>query len=438
MRARSAGRRTRSTFSSIVSVTIGNLAAPLAAFASGPILAHGLGVSGRGEVAAGSALLLLFTSIGALGVPDAATYFVAARILSPKDVLRRGTVVLLLSGALLTVAGYFLAPVVASDDPQLTWVIRVAGFAILPTLLVGTLRGIAQGAHRWTLVNLEKYVTAFFRVVPLLALLVAGLLTPFSAVLVLAAAPVVAGFSYLGLIRGSTAAVGRPDKSARLLSYGARVWIGALSGTILVRLDQTILAPLAGVHELGLYAVAVNLSDLLLVAHSAISLVLFASDAQESRDERMYLGSRLSILVNVMLGIAIGAPVVLWLSLLFGNGFIPAAPAVLILLLGNIVGTPGSLAGTAMSARGHPGYRSASIVIAAVVNATLVVVLSPPLGAVGAALAMLTGSLIGSGMNLYFGRRYFGLSVIQFCVPRWGDVRHALAAFRQHRNRQPL
>ncbi|MCK9919824.1 MULTISPECIES: oligosaccharide flippase family protein [Microbacterium] len=416
---------------SIFTVAVGNLALPLAAFATAPIIAHSLGVSGRGEVAAGTSLLLLLSAVGTLGLTDAATYFIASRLARPGVVVLRVSFYLLATGVLLTVVNYLAAPWVAGGDTELTVVIRLAGFAIAPTLVIGAFRGAAQASHRWGVINAEKYVTATFRIVPLIVLLWMGLLTPITAVMTLAWTPVLGGLAYLALLRsGDANFVPRRRGRPRLLRYGLGVWIGSLSGILLSRLDQAVMTPLAGVYELGLYAVAVNLTDLVLITQSALGQVLFAADARERNDERMYLGSRLSVMVTLVSSITIAAPIYLWISLLFGSAFLPAIPAVLLLLLANIAGAPGSVAGTATSARGYPIFRSTSILVAAIVNVILVFLLTPTLGAMGAAAATLAGNVVASGMNVYFAHVRFGMSVRKLCLPRLSDLQALLTAIK--------
>lgn len=417
----------KSTSRSIVVVAIGNLAAPVAAFASAPILAHALGVDGRGEVAAGTSILLLAVAVGTLGITDAATYFAAARIASPATLLRRGTMYLLASGLMLTGLSYVLAPSLAAHSDELTTVMRVAGFAITPTLMLGALRGVAQGTQRWRLVNLEKYLTAVFRVAPLLALLSLGSLTPLTAVVSLAIAPVIGGLSYLGLLSRQRGRAHENEEPPPLVRYGLRVWVGSLSGIVLSRIDQTLMTPMAGVFELGLYAAAVNLADILLIGQSAISQVLFSADARDHKDARLYLGARLSVMGCVLLALVIGVPAAIWIRILFGPAFEPAVAALWLLLLAHTVGAPGSVAGVATSARGRPGLRSGAILAAALVNVALLVILVPSLGAMGAAIATLSGSTVGTTLNLYFARRYFAMSLIELCLPRPSDLRMLIA-----------
>lgn len=411
-----------------MTVTIGNLAGPLAAFASSPILAHALGVDGRGEVAAGMAILLLFSAVGTLGLTDASTYFVARGYASPHGILKRASLYLAAAGSALTVVNFLIAPLISGGDPELTRIIGFAGLAIVPSLLLGALRGIAQGDRRWSLINAEKYVTAVLRVIPLLVLLWLGQLTAVTAVASLVSAPLIGGVVYFGLLRGIPRNTRHDTPVPPLLRYGLSVWIGSLSGVLLARLDQALITPLAGVYALGLYVVAVNLADLLLIVQSAVGQVLFASDAHDPDDERLYRASRVSLLVTLAAALILGGLVHVWISLLFGESFLPASAAVIILLASHVIGAPGSVAGTATSARGRPAFRSGAILAAAVANAALLFVLVPPLGATGAALATLFGGALGTAMNLYFAKHLLRMSVFRLCVPQAGDLRMLWAA----------
>src|SRR5688500_16687137 len=85
-----------------VSVALANLALPVAAFAAGPILAHSLGVEGRGQLTAAVAPLMLFTAIGTIGLPEGVNFFVARNPRLSQSVVRSASWLLALSGLLTT------------------------------------------------------------------------------------------------------------------------------------------------------------------------------------------------------------------------------------------------------------------------------------------------------------------------------------------------
>jgi O-antigen/teichoic acid export membrane protein len=106
---------------------------------------------------------------------------------------------------------------------------------------------------------------------------------------------------------------------------------------------------------------------------------------------------------------------------LFGSEFSQAVPVLEILLLGVVVGNPGSIAGAGLSARGRPELRSWSLVIAVAVNIGLLVLLVPMFGAIGAAWATAVGNLIAGGLNIVWLRVFFGIPISTFLAPRVSD-----------------
>ena len=110
-------------------------------------------------------------------------------------------------------------------------------------------------------------------------------------------------------------------------------------------------------------------------------------------------------------------------------------PACLVLLLATAVGGQGALAGVTLSARGAPGRRSTSLVVAAAINTALVVLLVPGLGAVGAAIGTLVGSFVSSSLNVVQVWRRHGIHPRSFYGLRASDLRACGRAVRRLRSR---
>jgi O-antigen/teichoic acid export membrane protein len=267
-------------------------------------------------------------------------------------------------------------------------------------------------------------LSSTFRLLVLLPFYFTDSLTPLVATIAVAAIPVVGGTVYLRILRKGDTEVPDLVDEARyrgILRYGSRVWIGSISGILLSRLDQTLLTPLAGTFELGLYVVAVSISELPLIINSAVRDVTFVTDAAKRDDERLTASARISTLLCLVAGVFIGASMLWWLPLLFGKDFGDSIPVAIILLVAVVFGTPGSIAGSGLSARGFPALRSWSLAIACILNIIGLIVLAPVLGAVGAALATLLGNLVSSNLNLIFMQRKFGLHVWRFYGIRRAD-----------------
>lgn len=406
---------------------VGNTFAPLAALATAPILAQALGTVGRGELAGATAPLLLAASCASLGLPSAVNHWVARHAGHSRRMLGIAAVATAAIGVIVTAAIVVAGDAFAAGDPELSRLISAAALALVPNLQASVLQAIAAGRHAWRLVALERAVTNGTRLAALATLSAAHALSVETAVLVIALTPVIGAVVYLPLI---VRPVERVDERARIgavLSYGGRVWFGALAGIILTRIDQTLMIPLAGAAALGVYALAVNLADIPLTVANAVREVTFSRQSERVDHEVLARSSRLTGAAVVLACAGIAAALPWAVPTLFGPTFEGAVPVTLVLLAGCAVSVPGSLAGVGLAAAGRPGLRSTSLAAAAVVNVVLLILLAPGLGAIGAAVATLSGSLVSNGLNLLFVHRVSGLAPAALVGLRRADLR----AFRR-------
>jgi O-antigen/teichoic acid export membrane protein len=165
----------------------------------------------------------------------------------------------------------------------------------------------------------------------------------------------------------------------------------------LLRIDQVLLSPLAGAFQLGIYAVAASISELPVVLNAAIRDTVFTHISDQSvTTENIGELSRVSTILVMALCIPIGASSPFLIPLFFGEDFSGAVPVLLILLLATALANPGSIAGVGLSASGFPHLRSFALVGACIVNIPMLILLVPPLGAIGAAIAALLGYVTAS------------------------------------------
>lgn len=417
----------------VLTTAFGNFVPPLAGFLTAPILAHELGVVGRGEVSAALAPLLLCVALATFGMPEALTYLVARNSHSLSRLLARTTSLIAVTGLVSTVAAISLANVLAGGSQGVAALILVASVAIIPNLLLAALRSCALGFHAWGLVAAERSVSSLVRLAAIVTLAMDDRLTSLSAVYINAWYPIIGAVMYVPLIRRERHGDPlQPDvRFGWLMRYGARVWIGSAAGVLLTRLDQVLMTPLAGVEQLGYYAVAATVAEIPLLINNTIREVMFATDARSQDDSRLTFAARASGFTCLLACALIGGTIWSWFPVLFGEHFRPSIPVTLILLAAVAVGPPGSVAGAGLAARGRPGLRSVSLLIALVVNVTLLIILAPTFGAMGAAAATLAANLISSNLNIYFLRRTYGVPIREFYKPRRQDIKDVSAIVKK-------
>ncbi|PCN47081.1 hypothetical protein Csp2054_13940 [Curtobacterium sp. 'Ferrero'] len=418
--------------SAILIASVGNAVPAALGFLSAPVLARAFSTSDRGELAAATSLLLLATSAMSFGIPESLTFHVARRLAGAHLVLKASLLVIFV-GSVVWIALVCVTPVIYKSEPQIQSLVRIALAALIPTLLVGALRGIAIGQQRWWLVTVEKAIGAASRLGALVVLVLLGELSQYAAVLIVSLSGFFGGIVYVGLAwRGGAGLEMRAESTSlkTLMSYGSRVWVGSLTGILLSRLDQAIMAPIAGSAALGIYVVAATIVELALVLNSAVSAVMFSKQSSTIDDAQLGFAARVSTLLTalVSLAIAVAAPVAVPLT--FGPDYYAAIPVLGVLLLGVVLANPGSVAGAGLNARGRPGLRSTALLLGLAVNVLLLFPLGAAYGALGAAIATLAGTFVAGWMNIVFLRLFFGIESVQFMAIRLSDLRRVASVIR--------
>ena len=126
-----------------------------------------------------------------------------------------------------------------------------------------------------------------------------------------------------------------------------------------LRLDQLVLAAMASNVAIGLYVVAVRLSEMTTLAADAIADALMpevAAAKAEDKAERLWARSfRLAIYMHAVLlvPLRLGAPLIL--RILFGENFVPATGALRWLLVAATVWSLGSIVISGLRGFGYPG-----------------------------------------------------------------------------------
>jgi O-antigen/teichoic acid export membrane protein len=417
-----------STTRGVAITAVGNALPPVALLVTQVLLAQSLGVNGRGTVAAATAPLMFAVAFLTLGLPEALTYLVAQR--RGGRHIRQfvfSLAALLVAGLLGILCILLLARPLSVGNNELAHLMTIAVGALIPALWTGAMRGVAYGAQDWWLITAERSFSALLQLAVVGALFLTDSLTLLSSTLSIAAAPFVGAAVYLcsprwwAILRGSASSKAGSPVVALVISYASRVWLGSAAGIILMRLDQVIMTPLAGVQQLGIYVVGVAVTSGVLLFSSTVRDVIFALESGEQSTSRVGRAARISTLVTALVAAIIAAASPWLIPLLFGPEFSGAIPVVVVLSLAFSLAVPGSVAGAALSARGRPELRSLTLSIQMVLFVIAMLLLVPPFGAVGAAAAMLAGAVAPAHLNIHWLHKYFEVPVSEFYRFRKSD-----------------
>lgn len=422
----------------IAMVTSASLLVPVVGLATAPVLAHSLGAAGRGQVGAALAPNLLVVGGATLGLPQALTYILAKEPRRTRSAVLWASMFALVLGVLFVVATIVASPFLADGDTTLASFVVLATWLALPALLVGLLRGAALGRQMFKAVALERATQSLLKLVLIVGLAISGSLSVLSAVLVMAIAPIVSGMVYLPLLLRTperSAGLGEDDGARysamprQLLSFGTQEWIGSVAVMLMARMSQLLVAPLSDVTQLGLLLVAVTISDLPYLVTQTVRDVAFGVSSAREDTVRLTMTSRVATLFASAGSLIIGASLPLWISFAFGADFADALIPTWLLLVSASVAVPGLLAGAGLDASGLPARRSFALLLALIVTIVGTVLLTPPLGAVGAASAALAATLVSTSLMVWMASRVLRVAAADFLLPRRHDLNLAVEAF---------
>ncbi|NIZ92160.1 lipopolysaccharide biosynthesis protein, partial [Kineococcus rubinsiae] len=395
---------------------------PLVSLATGPLLARVLGLEGRGHLSAVLAPVALVPYLLSFGLGDGAAYLVARRGRRPGDVALVLGGLGAAAGALGAAVLWLLAPVLLARFPEGIQLLRLLGLTLVPAMALSIIQATRVGEGRYDLLAAERWISGLSRLAVLLGLAVGGALTVTSGAWAQVGVLLVAQCTALVALSRPRARWREANEIARSgVAYGSRAWGGELSVFIVLRLDQTVMLPLAGASQLGLYVVAVALAEVPTMLLGDLRRLLL-TEVAATRDARIAARAcRLALL-------AIGVPVVLGMAatpflipLLFGSEFAGAVPMAVVLLGASMFSGLNLFLGGSISALGRPGAQSAAQA-ASLVVAVLSIGLIAPFGGMGAAWGSLASYLTGSVFMLVLFRRLTGERIRDVVVPRRADA----------------
>lgn len=329
--------------SSVLATLLGLLANVLAMRALGP--------AAFGVVALATTYLTVLWQLTGRGLDQALVRLLAERPgpdpSHPPHAAAAALRLKLVCGAALAVLGMLLAAPIAAYfvGPGASAVpFVIAALASLAASVWGCLGAVAQARHEFVRFSALQLASAALRAMLTAALVSAAILTPALAVMALAA-------GYLGALLVSRDARSAPfwttagDAALRstLLRYARWLVVSSTIHLLYSRMDQLMLARMAGIEAAGTYAAAaqfIQIVDLLTGALLTVMLprICAAREAQDLRREaRACLRTSLLLIVPALPAFFIAGPLIRGL---LGPAYAAAVPLFLVIL-------PGALANVA-------------------------------------------------------------------------------------------
>jgi O-antigen/teichoic acid export membrane protein len=411
-------------------------------FGSILVIARSLGPEGRGDVALLTAIATLSSQLAVLGV-DEANVNLAGTDPRRRAALATNSVVLALVfgglaiGVLLPLFAVF--PGLGGETEES---LRLVALAAIPGLILQTyLTFLIRGQFGFGITNvawLASPAITFFGNVALASTGALSVRTAFTLWVVAHLATIVLLAWY---VARRAAGFGRPDRALarRSLGFGLRSHVGRVMMSGNYRADQWFVGAISGSRELGLYSIAVAGAEILFYVPTVLVLVqrpfLVRADRPDAR-RLAAKGFRTALVVTLPLvvGGVVFAP---FLTVaIFGADFEGAVDDLQILLIGVFGLLALQQLGNALTAQGRPGLWASAAAVTFAAMVILDIVLIPPFGGEGAAIASRVAYAVGGVVAIVFFLRFFG-GPASALVPRLSELpeygRTALRTVRRRR-----
>ena len=359
------------------------------------LVARTLGPEGRGAFSVAMAVAAIGVQIGNFGLASSNIYYASFR----RELIRVLVGNSLFIGVAVSAAVCLLAWGLLQYQPDLAplhegmlaltlmWVPVGIGMLLMQNLLLGM-----QQVRMFNLIELLKQGGT------LLAIVVAWLIrldSPegyFSVSLLVLMAMFVWNTAHVIREDGSLPVVSFPllREQAR---YAVKAYLATLFAYLVLRIDLLMIQYLQGEVQTGLYSVAVAIADVLYLVPVAIGTVLFPRlSALKDEDTRWTLTARAvrwTALIMAVSALILVFSAEIVIDLLFGEAYLPAAPAALILIPAVTLMGVNTLFMNYFASMGMPLLTVVSPGIATAINVPANYFLIPALGIVGAAWASL-------------------------------------------------
>ena len=222
-----------------------------------------------------------------------------------------------------------------------------------------------------------------------------------------------------------------------MFHYGLRYYVGKISNQVNFQIGTLILAFFASKEEIGIFAVASQVTARAMLVPDALATVLMPRVAGDKTGKKELVAqcARLVLMVCGLLLLVLvvfAKPIVV---ILFSPEFIDAAVLIQILAVGILIRCYSKIFVPYLLGIDRPGVASMSVLIGMVVNVALLWWLLPQMGLPGAALAMTIGYLVSSAILTQGFQRFSGLSFRQVHQYNQGDWALMKSTFSQVINR---
>jgi O-antigen/teichoic acid export membrane protein len=391
--------------------------------------AWALGPAGRGDLL----VVMLWPPVVALlvtfGLTQSHRYWVAKDPECVSMLFSNAVLFSLVVGILALVVAELVIPhLVGTRSPEVMRLVRIYLINIPAALLQVLMIGLLEGGRRFGWAGASRLVTFVVQAVAYSALWFMGHLTVQTA----AISAMVGQFVAVGLAVFAVWQQLHPQWKPswtnwrNALHYGMRGYPGTVADFATLRMDQLLLGGLASSTAIGLYFVAVRLSEITAILADSVADAVMPEVAAAKHGERadnlLARSLRLTVYTHLLLLLPLWLAAPHILRFVYGDSFSAAGGTLRILLFASVVLTAGGITISGLNGFGHPGLSTIARVASAIVTLVALLTLLPRYGIAGAAIASLMGYSVMMLIAFFFLIQKRDRSLWSYLRPRTSDL----------------
>jgi O-antigen/teichoic acid export membrane protein len=394
----------------------------------GAWVARYLGVENFGLYNYAIAFVGIFATVATLGLDQIVIRDTVRHPLASNQILGTAFVMKLVGGTIALISATLTLMIVRSGDGLALWLVAIIASSLIFQafdVIDFWFQSQVQSKHTVLAKNLAFISTSIGKI----------LLIQAQAPLILFAWIYAAEFAFgaLGLAMIYQAQGGRLKKWLFTLPWAKRLlkdsWTLILSGffiSIYMRIDQIMLGQISGDSAVGIYSVAVKISELWYFVPVAIANSVYPAivEAKQISEERYYerLQKTLDLLTFLSYSIAIGFSIASgWIiQLLFGAEYTAATSVLIVHIWTGVFVSSGLIRSLWTTTEGMMQYAFVTSTIGAIINIGLNFAFIPRYGGVGAAIATVISQIFAAYLTSVFfqrTRKFFWLQTKSLLFP---------------------
>ena len=196
----------------------------------------------------------------------------------------------------------------------------------------------------------------------------------------------------------------------RYLPYGIKAYLGSLVGFLLLRVDMLMINQMLGKKEVGLYDIAVSMSDMIYLFPMVVTTILFPklSGITDIKEKWKLSKNTGTVMLIIMTVICIGVAVLAYpiIQLLYGKPFMACVPAFIFLIICKFIMAANSIFVTFISSIYVPWTTIPFNFSVLGINIILNFYWIEQYGIVGAAMSSIVCFLLLIIFHFYYTRKY--------------------------------